>query len=285
MNISGKTRVFGIIGCPVSHSASPLMHNTSFFELSMPSVYVPFNVRPENLADAVRGLKALDVAGFNVTIPHKETVLSFLDEVDPFAKKVGSVNTVVNQGGKFVGYNTDGDGFVTSLKEDLNLNFFGKSCVVLGSGGAARGILGALGQESLAELTVVSRNKKKAEALRFLLSNISFSAIQYDSEDLGHCLSKADIVINTTPLGMGELSEKSPVDNFSWVSPNQIVVDIIYNPRHTYFLKEAQSQGATIVNGLGMLAMQGVLAFKHFTQSDCSYHSLKKVIENSDLMV
>ena len=157
--------------------------------------------------------------------------------------------------------------------------------MVLGSGGAARGILGALGEASLSELTLVSRNKKKAEALRFLIPDISFSAIQYDSEDLVECLSKADIVINTTPIGMGGLSEKSPVDNFSWVSTNQIVVDIIYNPRYTYFLKEAQSHGATIVNGVGMLAMQGVLAFKHFTQKDGSYQSLKKVIENSDLMI
>lgn len=264
--LSGTTKVLGIIGKPVRHSLSPLMQNAALEACGLDYVYVPFEVLPENIGMAIGGLKALGVAGFNVTIPHKTDVMSYLDELDESAVAAGAVNTVKNVSGRLVGFNTDGDGLLRSLADDLGFDPQSCTIVVIGAGGAARGAIAALCRAGAKRIVIANRSHDRATELasamsaRFCGTELSI-ATGYD--ELCSCLPHSDLLINTTSVGMNH--DRIPFLCLNALSSTAKVYDMVYSPRVTPLLSEAAELGLMGVNGLGMLAAQGELAFTIWT--------------------
>lgn len=251
--ITGKTKVTGLIGYPVEHSLSPIMHNSAFQAIGLDYCYVTFPVEPSKLGDAVNGIRALSLKGVNVTVPHKEAVIKFLDSLDDEAKEIGAVNTIVNKEGYLVGYNTDGRGFMASLNENC-INLKDKSVFLIGAGGAARAVAYYLSKEAQ-EVLIYDIDLKKAKSLSEALKG----KVRV-SEDMA-LIKDADIIINATPLGLRP-EDPSPV-NPSLLKEGQVVCDLIY--KKTEFLKEAELRGCITIDGLGMLLWQGVFAFELWT--------------------
>ncbi|MBQ8541124.1 MAG: shikimate dehydrogenase [Clostridia bacterium] len=259
MNITGKTVQLGVIGNPISHSISPQLHNTMIEKTSLDYVYSAFRVREGEVGKALDGMRALNIRGFNVTIPHKITAHDLCDEVDPFAKKMGACNTLVNTDGVIKGYNTDGPGFVRALKYK-GVEVVGKSVAILGAGGAAAGVAMALADSGAAVIAIVNRTREKAEALAKKINryhpNVATACDGYTG---------VDILVNTTSVGMN--SDKSPVDSMDGLNENAVVCDIVYCPRETALLKMAKEAGFKTVGGIGMLINQAVIAFELFTNT------------------
>ncbi|HEY97140.1 MAG TPA: shikimate dehydrogenase [Dehalococcoidia bacterium] len=279
MNISGKTRICGLIGDPVEHTMSPVMHNAAFAKLGLDYAYLPFRVRPEELPQAVKGLKALNAIGFNVTIPHKVAVIPRLDELDPLAEKIGAVNTVVNDNGALKGYNTDASGFLQALLE-REVEPAGKNIVLLGAGGAARAIAYILSEQDV-NLTILNRREELdwAEAIaaniRKDLGNV-IEVFELLPDYLEKALEHADILANATSVGMSPDSGKSLVPA-QLIRPGLVAVDIVYNPVRTKLLQDAAAAGAVIVEGLDMLVWQGALAFEKWTGEKPPFDLMKEV--------
>lgn len=263
-DLSHHTLLLGVMGDPIGHSKSPAMHNIALEASGIPGMYVPLHVKPEQLTEAVAGTKALGFSGFNVTIPHKVEMLKLMDELDESAVCCGAVNTVVIQNGKLKGYNTDGIGYVRSLKEELNSELSGKHITILGAGGAARGVVYALLREQPASVTVINRTVDKAEQLATEFSNDNLQVQSGSYEALDKVLSQTDILINTTSIGMSPNSDETPLEQ-SRIPEGIIVSDLIYNPLETRFLREAKSRGCTVVGGLGMFVYQGAYAYEYWT--------------------
>lgn len=257
MTISGTTKIAAVIGYPIEHSLSPHMHNAALAAMGLDMTYVAFKIHPMDLREAVLGLRALRCVGFNVTVPHKETIMPFLGQVDAEASFIGAVNTVVNKTGKLIGYNTDGIGFMRSLEEE-GVDAEGKRVLIIGSGGAARAVSWYLCQHA-AEVALQSRNP---ETSRVLVQDLSINYTNALSVADQSTIADYDIVINTTPLGLKEHEERTPVD-VSALREGQVVVDLIY--RDTPLLQQARARGLKTVNGLGMLLWQGVFALELFT--------------------
>ncbi|MGB9612774.1 MAG: shikimate dehydrogenase [Candidatus Margulisiibacteriota bacterium] len=261
-------KVVGLIGYPLGHTVSPAMHNAAFRALGLDYEYVPFEVPPKDLNEALKGLRALHVAGFNVTIPHKETILPLLDEITKLAKIIGAVNTVENQEGKLVGYNTDGPGFIESLREDANFEPKGKKVVVLGAGGASRALSTMLAETQVKSLTLVDVLEDKAISLASYIASyfeIECTSVSKSSIDFQQKISEADLLINATPVGMYPKVNDCPLPETIKLSKDTIVYDLVYNPAETKLLKMAKSAGCKTCSGLGMLVRQGALAFTIFT--------------------
>jgi len=257
-------KIVGIIGYPLGHSVSPAMHNAAFRKLGIDYEYIPFEVEPEDLKEALSGLRALHIAGFNVTIPHKETIVPLLDEVTKLARTIGAVNTVQNQEGKLVGYNTDGPGFIESLKEDANFEPEGKSAVVLGAGGAGRAVSTMLAEVGIKSLTITDIIEEKAKALaEYLGSPCRF--VKIESADLQKSIEEADLLVNTTPIGMAPKINNCPLSENTKLNKKTLVYDLVYNPSETKLLKTAKAAGCKTCSGLGMLVRQAALAFSIFT--------------------
>jgi shikimate dehydrogenase len=279
MNISGKTKICGLIGDPVEHTMSPVMHNAAFDKLGLDYAYLPFRVRPEELPQAVSGFKALNAIGFNVTIPHKVAVIPLLDELDPLARKIGAVNTVVNNNGVLKGYNTDASGFLQALLE-RGVEPAGKNIVLLGAGGAARAIAYIL-SERKARLTILNRREELdwAEAIaaniRKDLGNV-IEVFELLPGYLQKALEHADILANATSVGMSPDSGKSPVPA-GLLRSGLVVVDIVYNPVRTKLLQDAAAAGAVTVEGLDMLVWQGALAFEKWTGEKPPFDIMREV--------
>jgi len=261
---SHHTLLLGVMGDPIGHSKSPAMHNIALEASGIPGMYVPLHVKPEHLAEAVTGTKALGFSGFNVTIPHKVEMLKLMDELDESAVCCGAVNTVVIQDGKLKGYNTDGIGYVRSLKEELNSELSGKHITILGAGGAARGVVYALLREQPASVTVINRTVDKAEQLATEFSDDMLQVQSGSYDTLDKVLLQTDILINTTSIGMSPNSDETPLEQ-SRIPEGIIVSDLIYNPLETRFLREAKSRGCTVVGGLGMFVYQGAYAYEYWT--------------------
>lgn len=261
--VTGKTNVYGIIGWPVAHSLSPVMQNAALQAAAVDAIYVPFAVAPDQLAAAISGLRAMHVCGFNVTIPHKNAVMALLDELSPVAVQAGAVNTVVNQGGRLIGHNTDGDGLVISLAEDLNCPVTGSNVVLVGAGGAACGALAALCRAGVRSVVVLNRSLSTAEVLvaslrdRFPQIVLRACTLGKQSEEV---LRRSDLVINATSLGMG--GEKIEGLSLALLSDHAKVYDMVYNASSTPLLHDADKRGVKAANGLGMLIAQGELAFE-----------------------
>lgn len=281
MFLSGKSRIYGLLGDPVAHSLSPLMHNRAFLDYNIDAVYVPFHVSPRELSTAVAGLQALNVAGVNVTIPHKEAILPFLDQIDPSAQLIGAVNTiVVNDGGELVGYNTDGSGFLRSLCHELNFQPNDKYVVLLGAGGACRAAAVALAGAGVRSITIANRNLERAERLVQSFSPhfspVDFFAYDYSEKDYLSALSRADLIVNTTSVGLyGEKINFLPLE---CIKGSALIYDMIYSATGTSFIESMQSAGWVCTNGLGMLAAQGEDAFFYWTGIRLPVGYMKKIL-------
>lgn len=274
--IDGQTAVFGIIGQPLGHSASPAMHGAAYLAQGLNAVYLPFPVVSEaDIPAALAGIRALSIQGVNVTVPYKESVVPFLDHIDPVALQMGAVNTILNREGVLTGYNTDGDGFVLSLQEELSWDPNGKSVVIIGAGGSARGIAFALCRAGIRTLSFHARTPEKALRLCEDLQRL-YPDIEVGVDAL---LSTADLVIQTTPVGMqGKGEGQLPVSEMAWVRPSHVVVDIVYRPAVTAFMAAAKERGATVLGGSGMLAGQGMLAYALFTGKRVAYQTMKQAL-------
>jgi len=277
--ISGNTKICALIGDPVAHSMSPAMHNAAFKKLGLDYAYLPFLVKPEHLAKAVEGLRALNISGFNVTIPHKIAILPLLDILDPLVQKIGAVNTVVNIDGKLVGYNTDAGGFYQALLQH-GIKPENKRITVLGAGGASRAISYILAKNG-ARLTILNRKEQlaKAENIAALIKkdfDIIVKVLELDR--LAAELQNADILVNATSVGMSPHSEKSIVP--AEILHNiPVIVDVVYNPVETRLLKEAKAAGVKTVSGLDMLVWQGALAFEKWTGQKAPLETMKREAE------
>ena len=275
---SGKTKVCGVIGDPIEHTMSPVMHNAAFKELGLDYLYVPLRVRKEELGKAVESMRALNIRGVNVTLPHKVAIIPFLDELDPLARKIGAVNTIVNDDGVLTGYNTDATGFLQALLE-RGVEPEGKKVVILGAGGAARAISFILAERS-ANLVILNRLLELdwAEELAQRVSKVSkkeVKALKLNEEKLEMVLEGADILINATSVGMSPDVNKTPVPA-RLLKPGLIVFDIVYNPIKTRLLKEAEAAGAQTIGGLDMLVWQGAISFEKWTGQKAPLDLMKK---------
>ncbi len=264
-----------VIGYPIEHSLSPVMHNAGYQAVEKEAIYHKFAVKPENLQEAVLGLKALGFLGWNVTIPHKEAILPLCDELTEEAKIAGAVNTVKVQNGQLIGHNTDGVGFVRSLTEHMELNSE-KHIVLLGAGGAAKGIAMALAPLGV-KIHVLNRTKAKAQQLVEQIQGFGGQAILEEWEP-GEWLNQGDCIIQTTSVGLK--MEGYPF-SLAGISPETLVVDIIFNPWETPFLKEAKSLGCKTVNGIEMLLYQGVKAWEFWFNEEAPASVMKEALLNA----
>lgn len=264
-SISGSTVVYGIIGDPIEHSMSPAMHNAAFQKLGMNAVYIPFRVKEERLPLAINGIRALNIKGFNVTIPHKIAIMALLDEIDPLATKIGSVNTVVNRDGKLTGYNTDSGGFIRALLCE-NISLKDKTVVVLGAGGAAISACFALANHNC-NIIIINRTLSQAKLWAdkiYINTNILPVVLPLNNDSLSSALKRADILINATSVGMWPDTDSTLV-TAEYMHPGLIVYDLVYNPLETRLLKEARKAGAKCISGMEMLLYQGIEAFELLT--------------------
>jgi shikimate dehydrogenase len=276
MTISGKTRVCGVIGDPIEHSLSPIMHNAAFQALDLDYVYLAFKVKPSCVADAVNGIRALNIRGLNVTMPHKKSVMANLDRIDLSAQIIDSVNTILNKDNLLFGFNTDGAGAVRALKEN-GVALKGRKVVLLGAGGAARAIAYAVAKEA-DELAVLNRTIKDAQALARLVekaANKRIVAASIEPEDIDANLQDSDILINATSVGMKPRVDETPVP-IELLRSNLAVMDIVYNPLETKLAKDAKALGAKVVSGVEMLIYQGAASFEVWTGKSAPVEVMRK---------
>jgi len=270
------TKVFGIFGDPVGHSLSPVIHNAAFQSLHLPYYYVPFEISKERLKEAVLAMTPLGIAGINVTIPHKETIIPFLDRLSDEAKKIGAVNTVERFNNELIGHNTDGPGFLKSL-EEADIDLSGLRVILLGAGGAARGVAVSLLNANIAELCLVARSIEKRKMLKndlcALFPNPKISEYPFDKNDFEPVPT---LLINATSLGM------KPDDPLPYrkerIDPVWAVADLVYRPVKTPFLTAAEKAGAKIVPGVGMLLHQAARSFEIFTKHKAPLETMKKAL-------
>lgn len=276
------TKVVGLIGHPIEHSYSPLIQNAAFEQSGLDFIYLPFDIHPSNLRDAIRGVTALNIVGFNVTIPHKQRMLELLDESSPEAHAIGAVNTVVNDGFKLHGYNTDAFGFLATLKPYSD-RIRGETVAVLGAGGAARAVVyGLMTGFKPKQLYLLNRHLERAESLRIYLRN-TFSFIAVTTHELFEAgaldsLANSRLIVNTTPSGMYPNEEESPVLTDENFSAGQIIMDLVYNPPDTKLTKMAKGRGATVVGGWEMLLQQAAKSFELWTGMPMPIEEVRRVL-------
>jgi shikimate dehydrogenase len=275
ISIKGNTKLLGVMGCPIEHSLSPVMHNAALAIRSehlghnfLEYIYLPLKVEPEHLETALNGMAVLGYQGFNVTIPHKQGIMPYLKEVSPLANLVGAVNTVSRQDDGWVGTNTDVKGFLSPL-ESLNRDWQTLEVCILGSGGAARAVIAACHQLQCAAIHIVGRDHLKLNTLQesFPQTDGSVALEVYDWSELEALLPRVGLVVNTTPIGMYPKVGESPLgeEAIALLPFNAIVYDLIYTPRPTKLLALAQHQGLHILDGLEMLVRQGAVGFELWT--------------------
>ncbi len=265
MTPSGKTKVYGVIGDPIEHTLSPALQNAAFEAMGMDAVFVAFQVPAAQVEAALRGMRALDIVGFNVTMPHKNAVIPFLEEVDEAARFLESVNTIFNDHGRLRGFSTDGAGAHRAL-EDNGTDLNGKKLVLLGGGGAARAIAYTLARE-VGELTLLNRSSQKTAALAEAINKkfgLKVTAGDLSAQAIEASLKDADILINATSVGMHPNPDQTLV-NKKWLKPSLTVMDIVYNPEETKLAKDAKAAGAHVISGVEMLIYQGAASFEIWT--------------------
>lgn len=268
--ITGKTQLLGVIGYPVEHSLSPVMHNAAIAQLGLDYIYLPFSIEPQNLEVAIAGFAAMGVVGFSVTIPHKQAIMPLLAEITPIAQSIGAVNTVYRQNHQWVGTNTDIEGFIAPLQTTHQQNWSQQIAVILGNGGAARAVVAGCDQLGFTQIHVVGRNQQKLEEFRHSWDNSPLvEKLQVHTWDkLAKLIPHANLLVNTTPVGMYPHVDESPLsaEEVEKICPGAIAYDLIYTPNPTKFLQQAQTQGAIAIDGLEMLVQQGVAALKIWLQ-------------------
>ena len=265
-----QTKLVGLLGQPLGHSLSPVMHNRAFKFLGLNYCYLPIEVAANDLETVTAGLAKMNFAGYNVTIPHKIRIMDCLDAIDPLAQAIGAVNTVTIENGRSTGYNTDGIGFVKSLETAGSLTVEGKSVMILGAGGAARSVAMTLAQQGAFRIVICNRTEQKAHALSRDVNRQGrecCTAIPMMVGPMEAVLGDTDILVNTTSVGMHPQEKESPIEAHL-LHGNLVVYDLVYNPPRTQLLKIAQQKGCRIVEGLGMLVYQGAAAFERWTERE-----------------
>ena len=280
--ITGRTKLTGLLGSPVSHSISPMMHNEAFQQLGLDYAYMAFDIELEKLASVVEALRIMNVRGFNLPMPHKNAMCSLCDSLSPAAEIIGAVNTVVNDGGHLTGYTTDGTGYMHALKED-GYDIIGKKMTLLGAGGAATSIFVQAALDGVSEISIFNRRSpfwERAEKIIKMLTERTNCKIKlYDYSDpniLKREISESVILTNGTSVGMAPDVERSLITDTSVFHKDLIVSDVIYNPRETLLLRQAKEAGCKTQNGLYMLLYQGAEAFKLWTGQDMPIELVKE---------
>ncbi|HCU24981.1 MAG TPA: shikimate dehydrogenase [Deltaproteobacteria bacterium] len=279
MPVKSKIQSLAVIGDPISHSLSPLMHNAAIRKLKAPYRYKAIRVTPKKLEEFSKTC-ALRLAGFNVTVPHKEAIVPFLDRLAYEAKLIGAVNTVVCKNGELIGFNTDGAGYLMSLQAEKKFNPGGRRIMILGAGGAARALAAALILAKAKSVIVANRTPKRAvqlvRELSFRLPGAKLEACPLTGKEFETALRRCDLLINTTRVGLGG----SSFENFPWekLKASALVSDIVYSPRFTPFLKSARKHKHPIHTGDGMLLYQGALAFEIWTGLKPDVKEMRKIL-------
>ena len=282
MYVDGTTNVVGVIGDPINHSFSPIIHNAAFEYLNLNYVYLPFHVLPDSLAGAIGGANKLNIKGLNITIPHKQNVLVTLDQLDPLAKEIGAVNTIKFEDKAAFGYNTDGIGCKRALEEKTSL--YNKDIIVVGAGGASRAICYQLAHADINSLTIINRDINKAQSLASDIMNSEIlTEMRFDStNNISLQIQDADILINTTPVGMKGYPDQNPIVLEDNIPEDLIINDIVYNPIETNLIKEAKQAGATTISGIKMLIYQAAESIKIWTGKeapvDIMENKLKEIL-------
>ena len=277
MEIDGKTEIYGIFGYPVKHSKSPIFQNVAFSFHKINAVYIPFEVKPENLKDAIKSLKVLNIKGINITIPHKEEAIKYLDEISEEVKYIGATNTVKNIDGYLIGYNTDAYGFITGLKEiEENLN--NKKILVIGAGGASRAVIYSLIKEGVEKIIIANRTLKRAEKIvedfRKLNRFIDEVILLITPDKIESYLKDVDIIVNTTPIG---LNENDPwLFDYNKLSERHTVVDIVY--KKTPLIEFAIKKNCKWQDGYPMLIYQGAKSFQIWTGKKAPVEEMKRAL-------
>ena len=268
MRVSANTSIYGVIGNPVGHSLSPIMHNAAFSELGIDGLYAAFQV--QDLKAAISGIRGLGIKGASVTIPHKVTVMPLLDECDRLSKKIGAVNTIVNRNERLLGYNTDCLGAVKVLEEQSDVP--GRRVLILGAGGAARAIAWGI-SERKGHVIIANRTPDKARELAETLK-ADYCPIDQVTD------MEWDILINTTPVGMAPNDDAMPVPQGA-ILPGRTVMDIVYNPVETLLLKTAREKKCRIVNGVRMFVYQGAMQFELWTGRKAPVDVMEKAVRSA----
>ncbi len=265
MDISGKTRVCGVIGDPIEHTLSPTIQNAAFNHLNLDFVFLAFPVKAVELENAIHGMRSLGIHGLNVTMPHKSAVISYLDKVDSAVQFLGSANTILNRDGSLSGFNTDGIGALYALREN-GVELADKKVLLLGAGGAAKAIAFSFAQEARS-LCILNRVPEKALVLADALNRMFNKEIEGDAlspSAVQKNVQNSDILVNATSVGMHPNVNQSIVAP-QWLKPNLAVMDIVYNPAETKLAKDAKAAGAKVIGGVEMLIYQGAASFKIWT--------------------
>ncbi len=280
MKITSKTSVVGIIGHPVEHSLSPVIHNACFKALKLPYVYVAFDVT--DVENAVRGIRALGIRGVSVTIPHKISVIKYLDKVEGIAHKIGAVNTIINDGDKLIGYNTDAYGISAAFRE-AGVTLQGKRCLILGSGGAARAAAFVLCEAGAQSLAIASIEN---DQLNVLVNDLSkhykheIKGINWTDESIKQSFESSEIIINATPVGMWPRTDESPVSH-DLIQKRHTIFDVVYTPPETRFLRAAKKRGCLCISGVEMFVHQAAEQFRLFTGRDVSLQIIRKTLREN----
>ncbi len=265
---------------PVAHSMSPPMHNRAFAVRGLDMVYVPLHVKPKDLGAAVEAIRALNLVGVNVTIPHKVAIVPHLDTLSEHARFVGAVNTVVNRDGVLEGHNTDGAGFVRSLRKEAQFEPRGRRLLILGAGGAAQAIAVQLALEGASELIIANRTFEKAVQLAELVERAGGRARAVAFNELtAQVVAECDAVVHTTSWGMAPESDVPPIIPAEMLHADLLVCDIVYTPRETSLLRAARERGCAVLPGLGMLVEQAALAFELWTGVEAPVDAMRETLE------
>jgi len=276
-------KLVGLLGYPLGHSLSPVMHNSAFKYCGLKNVYVPVEVKPEDLGIIVKAIGNMNFIGFNVTVPHKVEIIKYLDELDELAKIIGAVNTVVVKDGRMKGYNTDGVGFLKSFQENTDESVEGKKVFILGAGGASRAVSMTLAMNKAQKIYICNRTYEKAESLcediNAKIGNVSL-AVPMEYEHMKKAIEDCDVLINTTTVGMYPDGDVSPLDK-KLINDSLIVCDIVYNPRKTKLIEEAEKLGCKIVPGLPMLVYQGAESFRLWTGIEAPVDVMFEAVESN----
>ena len=279
MRLDTNVRKTGLIGHPVAHSKSPEMINAAYQKQGLPYIYLAYDVAPEDLKQAVEGMRALGFRGWNVTVPHKVTVMDHLDEVEESARVIGAVNTVMVEEGRLIGINTDGAGYLRSLVTETGIDPAEQQVVLIGAGGAARAVGYALARAGVQRITVVNRTETRAQELAARLKTWTETE-GVGLDQAGEKLQGASLLVQTTSVGMYPDTEACPVDP-TFLHEGLLVSDLIYHPRDTRLMREARTRGARVHGGLGMLLHQGALAYRRWTGQEAPTETMREILEEA----
>ena len=278
--INGLTRTCGVIGCPVEHTKSPLIHNTLAEYMGENLCYVPFNVQKEALGDAIKGASALRLLGLNITVPHKSDVIPFLKEIDPLAMKIGAVNTLVSVEGGYKGYNTDMPGLYRAMTED-GVEIENQKVIILGAGGVARAVAILMADKKAKEIILINRTLDKAlkvcKEVQDFYPETNISALALDEIDA--LPMEKFLVIQATSIGMHPNVDEAVIEDASFYDRVHTGYDLVFNPSETKFMKLTAKAGGRAFNGLKMLLYQGVIAYEYWTEKEVPMEAISKVYD------